>query len=168
MKFLPVFLAVLALAAGAGCKPKPRNVPPLQRMQAANLVSEAQFAVTLHDYARAQPLYEQAAKLCPDNGDYWVNLGMTRRRLGDRSGAKAAYEQARSAYDDAYRIDPQQADALLQEVYVLALLGRVDDARATLEKERRHAPDNRALRVFSENHQLDRILEDPVFKEIAL
>lgn len=168
MKLLPLLLVTVALALAAGCKPKAMDIPPLQRKQAANLVSEGQFALTLRDYARAEPLFEQAAKLCPDNGDYWVNLGVTRRRQGNSSGAKAAYEKARSAYHDAFEIDPKQSDALLQEVYTLALLGRADDARKALTKAQERLPDNRAIKGFTETKQLDRLLEDPGFKEIAL
>jgi tetratricopeptide (TPR) repeat protein len=168
MKFLPLLLVTVALTLTAGCKPKAKDIPPLQRKQAANLVSEGQFALTLRDFARAEPLFEQAARLCPDNGDYWVNLGVARRRQGNKSGAKAAYEQARAAYRDAFEIDPRQSDALLQEVYTLALLGRPDDARKALAKAQQRLPDNRGIKGFAETKQLDRLLEDPGFKEIAL
>ena len=168
MKVIPLVLTVLALLVTAGCKPKPKDISPLQRKEAANFVSEAQFALTLRDYARAEPLFEKAAKLCPDSGDYWVNLGVTRRRLGNKSGAKAAYESARSAYRDAYEIDAKQVESYLQEVYVLALLGKPDDARKLLETAQKKNPDNRVIRNFIEVKQLDRIVADAGFKEIAL
>lgn len=168
MKVFPLFVTILACLAVAGCKPKPKDVSPLARKEAANLVSEAQFALSLRDYARAEPLFDKAAKLCPDTGDYWINLGVTRRRLGNKSGAKAAYESARSAYRDAHALEPKVAESALQEVYVLALLGKVDDARKTLEKVQKQYPENRAVRTFIEGKQLDRIIADPSFKEIAL
>lgn len=168
MKLLPLVVVTFALVLVSGCKPKPRDIPPLQRKQAANMVSEGQFALTLRDFARAEPLFEKAAKLCPDVGDYWVNLGVVRRRQGNKAGAKAAYEQARTAYRDAYAIDPKQTEAVLQEVYVLALLGQVDEARAAIEKAAKRQPDNRSIRTFLENRQLERIVEDAGFKEIAL
>lgn len=163
----PLFLC-LALLFVAGCKPKAKDIPPLARKEAANLVSEAQFAVTLRDYARAEPLYSQATKLCPDNGEYWVNLGMMRRRLGNKSGAKDAYEKARSAYRDASELDPKRPEPLVQEIYVLALLGRQDDAHKALEKARKQLPDDRGLRIFDESRQLDHMVDDAAFKEIAL
>lgn len=166
MKLNSLCMAVVALVLAAGCKPK--VIPELQRKQAANFVSEAQFALTLRDYARAEPLLAKATELCPDVGETWLNLGVTRRKLGDKSGAKKAFEGARAAYQDLYEQDPKQTDALLQEVYALALLGREADARKVLEKALKKDPENRALRGFSESKQLDRLLADPGFKEIAL
>jgi tetratricopeptide (TPR) repeat protein len=168
MKRLFLLLVAAALLLAAGCKPKPKEISTLQRKEAANLVSEANFAVTLHDYARAEPLFEKAAKLCPDTGDYWVGLGITRRRQGDTSGAKDAYKSALAAYRDAAELKPDDSAPRLQEIYVLALLGRADDARAALERARKKLPASRDLREFDESHQLDRLLADSGFKEIAL
>src|SRR5688500_11319136 len=105
MKSTSVLMSLLALVALAGCKPKPEDITPLQRKEAASLMSEAEFAMTLRDYTRAEPLFEKAAKLCPDDGEYWLGLGVTRRRLGNLPGAKAVYEKARSAYGDEFKRD---------------------------------------------------------------
>lgn len=166
-RVVTVFIAVAFLGA-AGCKPKPADIPPLSRKQAASLVSEAQFAMSLRDYARAEPLFEEAAKLCPDDGEYWLGLGVVRRRQGNTSGAKTAYEKARSAFHDVYELDAARTDALLEELHVLALLGRADVATATLEKARKKNPADTRLRVFDENKQLERMLAEPAFKELAL
>ena len=166
MKILPLMLVCVALLGLTACGRK--AVTPLQRKTAANYVSEAQFAVNMRDFARAEGLFAKAVEACPDNGDYWVNLGAMRKRLNNRSGAKTAYEHAVDAFHDAYKLDPKQPELVLQEVYAQALLGRVDDARATLEKARKKHPDSRGIRVFAESRQLDRIVEDPAFKEIAL
>jgi Flp pilus assembly protein TadD len=168
MKSTFVLIGMMAVLAVAGCKPKPEDITPLQRKEAASLVSEAQFAMTLRDYARAEPLFEKAAKLCPDDGGYWLGLGVTRRRMGNQAGAKAAYEKARSVYRDSFERDTKDTDALLQEVYVLALMGRVDDANKVMEKARKKDPENPRFRSFSENKQMDRLLAEPSFKEIAL
>ena len=167
-KSLLALFVGLAVLGAVGCKPKSENITPLQRKEAASLVSEAQFALTLRDYARAEPLFEKAAKLCPDDGEYWLGLGVTRRRLGNSSGAKAAYEEARSAYRDAFKRNTNDGEALLQEVYVLALLGRVDEANSTVEKARGKHPENSRLRKFVENKQMERLVAEPGFKEIAL
>jgi Flp pilus assembly protein TadD len=158
----------VALALTAGCKPKPKDIPARVRTEASHAASEAQFAVSLRDYARAEPLFEQAAKLCPDTGDYWVSLGVCRRRLGNKSGAKSAYEKGLSAFRDAAELDAKIPEPMLQQVYVLALLGRVDDARKTLEKAAKANPNNTTLRAFVNRKQLDRILEDSSYKDIAL
>ncbi len=164
-QLFPLLLALVLLASG-GCKPK--EIPAVQRKQAANLVSEAQFALTLRDYARAEPLFDQATKLCPDTGEYWIDLGVTRRRLNNKSGAKSAYEKAVDVFRAAFEKESKDTDALLQEVYALALLGKADEGRKVLEKARKKLPDSRPLRGFVESKQLDHILEDPGFKELAL
>ena len=168
MKLISLLLICAALAFGAGCGKKASDISDLERKQAANLASEANFALTLRDYARAEPLFAQAAKLCPDTGEYWLNLGMVRVRQGNKSAAKDAYKGALTAYREAFEREPQNAEPLLQEVYVLALLGRPDDAREAAEKALEQQPNDRSVRMFVEGKQLDRILADPAFKEIAL
>lgn len=167
MKLRVVVLFALPLLL-VGCKPKPKEIPTVQRKEAATLVSEAQFAMTMRDFARAEPLLERAAKLCPDTGDYWLSLGAARRRQGNKSGAKAAFESGLQAFKDAYKIDATQSDALLKQIYVLALLGRPDEARRTLEKARKNTPDDPAIRTFAERNELDQLLQDASFKEVAL
>ena len=166
MRRLLLLLLGLAVGFTAGCKRK--EVTSLQRKQAASLASEADFAISLRDYARAEGLLTQAVTVCPDIPDYWLNLGMMRRRLGNRPGAKAAYEQTLALARDNSRRDAANPMPLLQQVYVLAVLGRVDEARATLAQAQKILPDDRSIRAFVENRDLDRILVTPVFKEIAL
>ena len=166
-RFLVLFVAV-ALVVTSGCKPKPKEITQLQRKEAASLVSEAEFAMSLRDYARAEPLFQKATELCPDDGGYWLGLGINRRRLTNVKGAKEAYEEARSAFRDAYEADRTDSELLLREVYALALLGRVDDATTTLEKARKKAPEDSQLRMFAENKRLERLIAEPSFKEIAL
>jgi len=161
-------VAALAASALAGCRFRSKEVTSLERKEAASLASEAQFAVTLRDWARAEGLFAQAARECPDTGDYWVSLGITRVRLGRRSEAKSAYGSAVAAYEDAAKAAPALAQPILQRIYALALMGRADEARRVLEKERSRRPDDRELRIFAETRQLDRILADPGFREIAL
>ncbi len=170
MKLTSLSLLVLVFTLLAGCKPKAPEVTDLQRKEAANLVSEAQFAITLRDLARAEPLLAKAAQLAPDTAEYWVNLGAIRRRMDNKSGAKQAYEQALKAYraDQDDKKDEIRIEGILQEVHVLALLGRADDARTRLEKALKKEPENRILKRFAEDRQLDRMLEDPGFKDVAL
>ena len=164
---LLTFAACAALLIAFGCKPRMREVTSLQRKEAATLVSEAQFAVQIRDLARAEGLYVKATALCPDDGKYWVDLGALRVRLGNRDAARTAYRSALSAYEAA-AADAKEPQAMLQQVYVLALLGRADDARAVLTKTQKKFPDNRAVRGFTDGGQFDRMIDDPRFKEIAL
>jgi TolA-binding protein len=89
-------------------------------------------------------------------------------RQNNRSGAKDAYEHALEAYADEADARKTDPDPWLKQAYALALLGRVDDAHALLEKTAKRFPDNRNVRTFIEAKQLDRILAEPSFKDIAL
>lgn len=168
MRRLSVLLLSLTLLAGSGCKPKAKDIPPLQRKEAASLASEAEFAVVMRDNARAEPLFEKAAKLCPDNGTYWLSLGVARRRQNNTSGAKAAYEKAQAAFHDAFEINAKDTEALMQEVYVLCLLGKVDEAQKRVDKAVKKDPNDSRLRGFSEGKQIERLTADAGFKEVAL
>lgn len=160
----PVLIAVLL--AFSGCAKK--EIPPLQRKQAAHLVSEAEFAATIRDYARAENLLAQATTLCPDTGAYWVSLGSTRVRLNQRDAAKSAFKQALKAFEAAEKNKDEQVEAAVQQIYVLALMGQVDDARALQTKLLKRYPDERRIRAFVEEKRLDRMLADPAFKAFAL
>ena len=162
-----LLLLPLALFAMPACKPKAKEITPLQRKQAAAFESEAEFALHMKDLARAESLYLKAAELCPDNADYWLSVGVCRRKLDNRPGAKAAYESALDAYQAAYRLNAQDPQPLLQQIYLLTLLNRVDEARATLEKARKaHESDSR-LRNFT-NQTIDRMIADESFKSLKL
>jgi tetratricopeptide (TPR) repeat protein len=168
MKRPLLFLALAAALLLAGCGPRGKNVTVRQRKEAAALVSEAQFAVSLRDFARAEPLLAQASQLCPDNTDYWISLGIVRRRLNNSSGAKTAYQEALASAKDAFKVDSSHPERLIQQAYILALLGRVDEARVLLTKAQQKNPDNLPLRTFMEKKELDRMTADPEFKEVAL
>ena len=165
-------LAVLVLCGTAGCSPKSKEITSLQRKEAATLVSEAQFALQLKDLARAEGLMVKAADLCPDTGKYWVDLGSIRVRLGKKDAARTAYQGALKAYEgeaaNAKAGAAPDPGPWLQQVYVLALLGRVDDARSVLAKAQKKFPESRAVRSFVEGKQIDKMVADPAFKLIAL
>lgn len=165
-----LFALVFASIAVVGCKPKPKPITELQRKEADHLVAEASFAMNLRDWARAEGLLAKATQLTPDAGVYWLSLGSMRVRLGNKAGAKQAYESALKVFQaeaasDAGKKDP---DAWLKQMQVLALLGRTEEARAMLEQTAKRFPDNRNVRAFVDGKQFDRMLADPVFKQGAL
>src|SRR5688572_146603 len=49
MKLMRVLLAAIAMAGATGCGAKKKEITSLERKEAANLVSEAQFALTLKE-----------------------------------------------------------------------------------------------------------------------
>jgi tetratricopeptide (TPR) repeat protein len=162
------FLVLVACSVVNGCKPGGKKITDLQRKEAAHLDSEAQFAVTMRQWERAEGLYAKAAELCPDTGLYWLSLGVSRMQLGKRDAAKEAYKGALKAFQHEVSLEKTDIQPWLKQVEVLALLGRVDDARALLEKAAKQFPNDRAVRSFIENKALDRMLADPTFKQNAL
>lgn len=167
MQRLTPFLLVLIFLAATGCGPKQPAISDLQRKQAAALVSEAEFALALRDYARAESLYSEATGLCPDNGAYWLQLGSTSKRLNKTAEARKSYEQAAKADAAAYKANAEDPRPVLRQMYVYALLGRVDDARALLRKVRKAHPNHEEVQAFDEA-TLDRMLADPGFKTMAI
>jgi Tfp pilus assembly protein PilF len=167
MKLLCSCLLIAAFLLPTGCAKK-KEITPLQRKQAENMVSEAQFALSIREFARAEGLLVQATSLCPDTGAYWVTLGSTRVRMGQRDGARDAYKKALNAFENEADKNKEDAQPALQQVYVMALMGRVDDARALQDKLVKRYPNNREVRAFVDQKGLDRLLADPGFKQLSL
>lgn len=167
MRFSWLVLLV-ALFASFGCTKPHKEITELERKQAANFASEAQFAATLRDYSRAQGLFAQAADLCPDTGAYWLSLGSMHMRLSQRDEARAAYTKALGAFQAAAKKEKTDSEPALQQLYVLALLGRVDEARTLQKKLLDQYPNDRDVRAFVEGKRLDLIVNDPNFKVFAL
>jgi Flp pilus assembly protein TadD len=160
-------LGLLTAAALALCACHHREITKTEREQAANMSSEADFAVTVREWSRAEGLYAKAAALCPDTGDYWVSLGIVRMRLNDHGGARSAYKSAITAYSDAFGRTPANAQNVIREAYVLVVIGRADEARSILDKARAKNPGDRVLRSFFENHGLDKMISDPGLKGLS-
>lgn len=163
-------LAAWMVAFAGGCGAKKREITELQRKEAELLVAEANFAITLRDWARAEGLFVKATNLTPDEGAYWTSLGAMRMRLGHKAAAKTAYERAVKAYQEEIAADKTKSDVepWLRQVYVLALLGRVSEGRALLDRAARQFPTNREVRAFIDGKQLDAMLAEPLFKQEAL
>jgi Flp pilus assembly protein TadD len=158
----------LVLAAGlvlAGCRAK--EISSIDRKEAANIISEAQFAVTLKDWSRAEGLYTKAAALCPDEGETWTGLGVVRMRLHNPSGARDAYKSALAAYRDDLRRDPSNSIPVLRSASVLVILGRTDEARSLVDEAFAKNPDDRRLKNFVEMKGVDKIAADPGLKDVS-
>jgi tetratricopeptide (TPR) repeat protein len=102
-------LAAAAVLALAGCRAK--EISKEQREQAHLDASDAEFAVTIHDLARAEGMFAKAAELCPDEGDTWLKLGIVRMQLKNPDGARQAYKSAGDAFKDAHKANPSDSSA---------------------------------------------------------
>jgi Flp pilus assembly protein TadD len=158
--------SVLAAAVVlAGCRAK--EISSIDRKEAANVVSEAEFAVTLKDWSRAEGLYAKAAGLCPDQGETWIGLGVVRMRLHNPSGARDAYKSALSAYGEDIKRDPANTVPVIRSASVLVLLGRTDEARSMVDKAFAQHPDDWRLKNFVEMKGVDKIAANPGLKEVS-
>lgn len=150
----------------SGCSKK-QEITALQRKQAAALASEAEFAITIRDLARAEDLIRQASVLCPDDGSYWMALGNLSKRNGKTTEARKAYEQCVAVYAAAYKEMPTNGNLLMRQMYAEALLGHADKARALIKKAREKHPQDKEIMAF-DDATFERMLSNPNFKEMAL
>jgi len=160
-----VALALVAVLALAGCHRK--EITSLERKEGASLSSEADFAVTMKEWSRAEDLFAKAVKLCPDQGDTWLNLAVVRMRLKNPDGARSAYKSALAAYQDDMDRNPNNTMSVLRKAYVLVILGRADEARSLASKSLSKHPDDRTLKGFVEGNGVDKMIADPRLKEIS-
>ncbi len=150
-----------------GCKGEPKAVSERDAKEAAVFASEAEFAMKVREWARAEEQLAKAVKLAPDP-IYYHNLGMARMRQKNRAGAKEAYQAALDLCDRLAAANKGSADPWVKKVYLLALLGRVDDARALVKKIDKDFPTDRAVRALVDAKRLEEFIASPTFKEVAL
>ena len=167
LRLIPL-LSLAAVALLAGCEKKPVEVTRQMQAEVANLLSEADFANQLRDYARAEPLLAKAVVIMPDIGENWVLLGAARKRLNDTVGARTAYREALAAFERSFKAEPKETELLLQQVYVHALLGQTDKARSVLAKAGKDFPADREIQDFIQSKAIDRMVTDPSFKAVVL
>ncbi len=167
MKSLLIVSIVCASVLLGGCKPETRALSERDAKEAAALSSEASFAMSMREWPRAEKLLLQAIKITPA-AEFFHNLGATRMRLGNRAGAKEAYQSAIDACDRLASANKTNADPLLKKVQLLAIIGKLDDARALLQKLDKEFANDRAVRAFIDAKRLDEVMASPTFKEIAL
>ena len=159
-------LVMMGLIFAAGC-PGGKPVTAHDRKQAVYLASEAQFALSIREWARAEGLLEKAVKADPQ-GDYWLSLGATRVRLNKRAAAKDAYQAAVKAFELETARNNKEPAGWLKQAYVLALLGRKDDSRAVLARAARLFPNDSNVRAMSDSQGFEKMTSTPAFKDMAL
>ena len=167
MKRVFVLLICAGLALGAGCSKKNKEVPAGVKAEAASLVSEAQFAMQIREFSRAEELMQRALKLREDMPEYWVTLGMARRRQDNRDGARKAYKTALGLHTDRYK-ETHQPEELAQQAFVLALLGRADEALMLLNQGLKDHANNPVMQKMADPRGLPRTFKTDEFKALAL
>lgn len=159
-------VCAVALAI-TGCSKETPEVPKAVAAEAAVLAEEAKFAMSIREYARAQELLQRALKLHPDKPEYWVTLGMTQRRQDNTREARQSYEKALGMHQARYKKDARPEE-LGQQAFVLALLGKTDEALKVLANGVKAHPDSPELKRQADPRGLPRTFQTAEFKALAL
>jgi Flp pilus assembly protein TadD len=176
MKPALIYTVAAACLLLAACKEKPANkaaagqpkdVPKLMAAEADNCASDATFAMQVREFARAEKSLARAVELRPDIPDWWVSLGSARKRQGKVGDARSAYKKALALYEKRYEATANAAD-LQQQLIMLVLLGREDDARKLLERACQKQPDQPFLKRLSDGKFVDQLLRDPNIAQLKV
>jgi len=155
-----------ALLAGA-CKEKPKEVSRSVAAAAASAASEAEFAIQIRDYTRAEEQLRRALEMRPEIADWWLELGQVYKRQAKVAEARKAYERALQAYQAEYRRGEDPVD-LLQQIYVQVLLGRESEARKTLDNVAKKHGTHPEVSHFQEEKMLEHWLRAPDVQAMRL
>jgi Flp pilus assembly protein TadD len=129
-RIIALGLGVLALGGPAGADmTKPAPVPPSTPAgsTAEDELNRGLRARAAKDYTSAEAAFRRALARRPTYAEAWNGLGYALRQQGK-------YPESLQAYHEALRLRPDFPEALeyLGEAYVK--LGRLDDARRTLDR----------------------------------
>lgn len=155
------------LALAVGCAPRRKQATERERKEAALHASEARFALSVKEWARAEGLFLKAAQSSPE-GDYYFSLGVARLKLGKRAEAKEAYQEAVRAYEADAAREATNSEPWIKQAFVLAVLGRRDDARAVIAKAAKRFPNDAKVRAVVEPRGFEQLTSGSNFKEAAL
>ncbi len=112
---------------------------------------QSALAFNAGDFALARTNAARATELDSYFAEAWVALGMASVRLGDMDQAKAAYEHALAVHQARHRSDPADSNQVFQQIYVLSLLGRSDEAQALLTQALTEYPDDKQIARLHES-----------------
>ena len=141
-------LTLLALALVTSCTRTPSNATASRSQQ---LASQSAAALNAKDYSQAQSLAAQATHIDPQFAEAWVGYGMASVRLGQTDRAREAYEHALSLLQTRHGANPSDANQVLQQIFVLSLLGRSGEAEAMLKQAQAGYPNNQQISKLAEN-----------------
>ena len=139
---------------------KPKEVSRVVAAEAEGYLSDALFAVQIKDFARAEQSLAKAVKLRDDIPDWWLQLGVARKKLGKSSDARIAYKKALAIHERAYE-QTKDSQYIQGQLYILLLLDDEAEARIRLQKALRAHPDDQELKGFDRAKGIDQLLRNP-------
>ena len=77
--------------------------------------------------------------------------GMASAKLGQPDHAREGYQRALSLLHARHRPDPSDANQVFQQIFLLTLLGRSDDADKLLKQSRKDYPADAQLMNLADN-----------------
>jgi Flp pilus assembly protein TadD len=134
--------------------------------RAQSLAARAAEAIVDKEYEKARSLLEEAVSLKPDFAEAWVGHGQSCALMGDSVSARESYERALELHSQRYREDSRDANQLVQQVFVLFLLGRETQARDLLAQGLEAHPADEQLNLFSSG--MDSLLTDGEFSKLRV
>lgn len=153
-------MALLGILCLSGCRQvsDSATIPPQQ------LISQAAQAMVDNQYQKARSLFDEVVRLDPDFAEAWVGQGQASALLGDIPAARKPYERAVLLHAQRYRKTPGDSGQLVQQVYVLFLLGRDTEGRDLLTQGLKAHPADEQLNAFSK--EVDGLLSDKEFLKV--
>jgi|WetSurMetagenome_2_1015567.scaffolds.fasta_scaffold938603_1 Flp pilus assembly protein TadD len=148
MKITALYCPLVAVAFLVSCTPAAQTKVSPRSQQ---LASESAAAFNTKDYAKAQTLAAEATNADPQFAEAWVGYGMASVRLGQTNQARQAYQQALTLHQAHHRQNPSDADQVVQQIFLLTLLGRPTEAEALLEQARMDYPNDQTISKLAGN-----------------
>ena len=134
----------------ASCTRPPQNKNSITP-QAQQLAGEGAAAFNATNYSKAQTLSLAATRIDPQFAEAWVGYGMASVRLGQSDQARQGYERALSIYQARHRQNPSDVNQLVQQIFLMALLDRPDEAEKMLRQAHVDFPKDQTLAKLAEN-----------------
>ncbi len=131
------------------------------KQSAAVVAAQASEAYNQQDYPESARLCRIAIELQPDFAEAWVSLGLSLWKQQQPDAANAAWETALKLHEARFSADSSHGNQLLQQIFVLSLLGRHERARELWEIGHTRYPAEQAFAVerFESLHLDDQLSE---------
>lgn len=145
MKTAPLVL-FLASALFTSCTPPPHSSVSADSKA---LAGDSAAALNAQDYSKAQRLAAEATRLAPEFAEAWVGYGMASVKLRQTDRAREAYERALSLHQARLRQSPSDSNQVFQQIFLLALLGRSDEAESLLKRAHSDYPNDQQISTLA-------------------
>ncbi len=149
MRILLIFLLGLAGCSSFGGKEKTVDVTTGSSKRADQLVAQASQKMQDENFEGAVALLNEAKRLQPEWPRVWTTLGIASARLGNDQMAKKSFKRALAIHEKQYRANPSEVKHVKEQVYLLILLNRDQEAKERLARGQSNHPNSRALKRLS-------------------